>query len=308
MNPALEIMRQRIFMDHSANAKTFVDEEFTIRALVKGVDNVLIEKDAFLPNLHVFNSDGEELPIIKSELTVALYRSQLAKETDSKNIDRLKEFIHKLETKKIRLIWIKIPKKMEANEVRVLHLEYDAKKESKPRKTITMEYNKKLSHSVVYIIKKPEDYDLNNKPHISYRDDLGEIKVSNSWNHDKKLPLDVYQTYFTTSITIRPENLSSLLLRYSFFANRNVISFPLLAAGLLSVSAIFLLIMNHCSANCFVSATTLTSLKNTHVQIAFGIVAASLVLPGLIRNNFIRNYFKFIFLIPLVIAIASILL
>ena len=308
MNPLLEIMRQRIFMDHSADAKTFVDEEFTIRASIEGIDNVLIEKDAFLPNLHVFNSDGEELPVIKSELTVALYRGELIKEKDPKNIDRLKEFIHKLETKEVRLLWIKLPKKMKVNEVRVLHLKYDAKKEAKPRKTITVEYNKKLSHSVIYIIKKPEDYDLSNKPHIVYQNDLNETKVFDSWNHDKKSPLDVYQTYFTTSITIKPENLRSLLLRYSFFANRNVISFPLIAAGLLSTLAIFLLIMNHFSINYLVTDATLISLKNNHVQITFGIVAVSLVLPGLIRNNFIRNYFKFVFLIPLFIAIASILL
>ncbi len=35
-------------MDHTATSKTFINEEFTIRALIDDVDNIMIEKDTFL--------------------------------------------------------------------------------------------------------------------------------------------------------------------------------------------------------------------------------------------------------------------
>ena len=308
MNPVLEIVRQRIFMDHTATSKTFINEEYTIRSLDDKINNIMIEKDYFLPNLHIFDSDGTELPLIKTELTVALQRGQLAAETDPENIKRLKKYINKLENRETHLLWIKLPKSMNKNDVRVINLEYDAMKEAKPRRNMTVEYNKKLSHSVIYIIKKPEDYDIKNNPFISYQDINNVRKTINSWKSKEQTPLEIHQTYYNTSIIIRPGKIRSLILTYSFTANKNVISFPLLAATLLTISAIFLIIMNHCDSNCLVSNATIESLKKTHVQISFGIVAASLVIPGLIRNDFIRNSYKFAFLVPLVFAIIAILL
>lgn len=294
-------------MDHTATSKTFINEEFTVRALIDGIDNIMIEKDTFLPNLRIFNSDGEELPIVKTELTVALHRGQLAKETNPETVKQLQNFIYKLENRDTHLIWIKLPKKMNRNDLRVINLEYDAMKEPKPHGTITIEYNKKLSHSVVYIIKKPEDYDIKNNPQISYQDNNNDHKVTNSWNSENDLPYEVYQTFYSVSLIIRPEKIRSMLLRYSFTANKNVISFPLLAAALLSISAFFILLINHCTSDCLVSDTTVLGIKNSYVQISFGIVVSSLVIPGLIRNNFIRNSYKFVFLIPLALGIISIL-
>lgn len=307
MNPVLEIVRQRIFMDHTAMSKTFINEEYTIRSLDDGINNIMIEKDDFLPNLHVFDSDGTELPIIKTELTIALQRGQLAAETDSVHIERLQKYIHKLETRETHLLWIKLPKSMNKNDVRVINLKYDAMKEPKPRRNMTIEYTKKLSHSVVYIIKKPEDYDIKDNPRISYQDASGDRHTIDSWNLKQNTSFEIHETYSSTSLIIRPEKICSLVLTYSFTANKNVISFPLLAVALLTLSALSLIIMNHCDSNCIVSEATIESLKKTHVQISFGIVAASLVIPGLIRNEFIRNSYKFAFLIPLTVAIISIL-
>ncbi len=259
-----------------------------------------------IPNLHIFDSDGGELPIIRTELTVALQRGQLANET-GENVERLQNFIHRLENRETHLIWIKLPKKMKRNDLHVINLEYDAMNEPKPRGTITIEYNKKLSHSVVYIIKKPEDYDIKNSPQISYQDNNNDHKVTNSWDTDQDTPFEVYQTFYSTSLIIRPKKIRSMLLSYSFTANKNVISFPLLAASLLSISAFFILLVNHCDSNCLVSDSTVLGIKNSYIQISFGIVVASLIIPGLIRNDFIRNSYKFVFLIPLALGIISIL-
>jgi len=79
--------------------------------------------------LTVYDSDGEELPVMPNNYTKILLKSWIKlAETDEKG--ELKEILLKMKSGKLNLIWIKLSenKKIEKNESRVINLEYNAVK------------------------------------------------------------------------------------------------------------------------------------------------------------------------------------
>lgn len=308
----IQILRQRIFINHSSTAKTFITEEYTVRSLGNGVDNIFIEKDQFLPNLLIFDSDGEELPIIRNDFTLQLLENKKKTSQDEDEKNKYQEYIDNIKNKKVYMLWIKIPpnKKMIKNQLKIINLEYDAIKDRKPTKKIETVYKRSSLHSVFYIIKKPEDYDFSNKPHISLTDNNDKYSEFFNWNIKPGDPIYVTETYNSLSVTIIPDRTKSVYIAYSFSANKNIISFPLLAVGLLSLASVLLLILNNCSylnACGFLEIHSARVLFDKKVEFLVGVMAASVVLPGLIRNDFIRNTYKYFFLIPLVIAFIALL-
>ena len=126
----VQVLRQRYFVNHNPDAKTPLIEEYTIIGnKEKGAENVILQSQDFLPNLTVYDSDGEELPVMPNNYTKILLKSWIKlAETDEKG--ELKEILLKMKSGKLNLIWIKLSenKKIEKNESRVINLEYNAVK------------------------------------------------------------------------------------------------------------------------------------------------------------------------------------
>ena len=126
----VQVLRQRYFVNHNPDAKTQLIEEYTIIGnKEKGAENVILQSQDFLPNLTVYDSDGEELPVMPNNYTKILLKSWIKlAETDEKG--ELKEILLKMKSRKLNLIWIKLSenKKIEKNESRVINLEYNAVK------------------------------------------------------------------------------------------------------------------------------------------------------------------------------------
>jgi len=304
-------MRQRIFMDHSSKAKTFINEEFTIRALDKDISNFMVDTDGFRPNLHVYDSDGEELPIVKTKFLIGLYRRRLSQSSDTKVIEDTQKIIRQLENKEKHIIWVKFPenKKMKLHEIRVINFEYDAIKERKPGKTITTEYNRQLCHSVIYVIRKPEDYEFSSRPHITFETNGEEPQTFRDWDVNRDSPIDIHETFSSTAIDIDTAQIKSLIISYSFTPSKNIISFPIIGACLLSIMALLILVINNCDPNdCFFAEDIVSSVTTSQIQFLVGIIAASIVIPGLIRNDYIRNSYKYLFMIPVAISIVALFL
>lgn len=320
MNPLIEIKRQRIFIDHSSNAKTFINEEFTIRSLQDKIDNIIIIKNNFMPNLHVYDSDAEELPIVNNTVTLDLLeRQKSSPECDAETKQKLESFITRMKNKKIYVIWIKLPpiKKMKKNQLKVINFEYDATKDTKPSSKIRTNYQRNLGHSVFFIIKKPEDYDFKGKPQIGWTNNNDDYAILNDWNGKNSNTIRVTETAYTLSLTIKPKTVKTATVTYSFTGTRNIISFPLIAVTLLSIFAFSILILHQCSffqvCDTFhISVTdnsstilTVNDLLEKRIELLSATAAASLVIPRLISNPNIRNDYKYFFLIPLGLSILA---
>ena len=119
------------------------------------------------------------------------------------------------------------------------------------------------------------------------------------------------ETLDTFSVTLKPRTVKSMTVTYSFKATPNVIIFPLSAVVLLSVAALSIPVLDNCSFLnvCVVLENpSVADLLKYRIQFSIGIITASLVLPGLIKNNSVRYHYTHLFFIPLGIAIASFVL
>ncbi|WP_101477874.1 hypothetical protein [Candidatus Nitrosotalea bavarica] len=313
MLEAVDILRQRIFIDHSYKAKTFIKEEFTFRTLFDVVTNVFIVQDHFMPNLHIYDSDGEELPLVSNEHTFALLTGRMRTAVGTERQAK-EDFLQELRDKKKFILWIRIPTKkaLTKNEFRIITLEYDAPKEKQKSNQITTEYKRNALHSVFYIIRKPEDYEFTRKPRIAWTDNKDDYKIFTDWEikKDGTTPMYVNETSDTLSITIRPDVVKSMDISYSFRANKHVVFFPVLAATVLAIATIPLYFSHQCDWFNACGSTvppTIQQLIDHRFDFAIGIIAASFVTAGLIRNEAIRHSHNILFIIPLALALISLI-
>ena len=320
MNPLIEIKRQRIFIDHSSDAKTFINEEFTVRALQSKVDNIIIIKNNFMPNLHVYDSDGEDLPIINNAVTLDLLeRQKNSTKSDKLTKQKLQNYIKRMKKKEIYIIWVKLPpiKKMKKNQLRIINFKYDSPKETKPSSKIKTNYARNLGHSVFYIIKKPEDYDFKGKPQIGWTDDNDEYNLLEKWDSDNNEPIYITQTAYTFSVTIKPRMIKTASISYSFTGTKNIVSFPLVTISLLSIFSFSIFFLHQCEffsvcdqfnisvSNNSSTLLTVNELLEKRIELLSAIAGASLVIPRLISNTNIRYDYKYYFFIPLGLSILA---
>ena len=74
---SIRILRHRFFFDHSFKSKTFITEEYTIISRENRVQSILLTIPYFLINLKVFDSDGEQLPVLPNDMTLSLFESMI---------------------------------------------------------------------------------------------------------------------------------------------------------------------------------------------------------------------------------------
>lgn len=284
-------------------------EEYTIRANIQDVDNILLPKTEFLPNLKIFDSDGEDLALMPNELTYNIFQSR-ADQSSGEEKAMYENTIESMQNG-LNLLWIKLPhgKKMDLNEIRVITLEYDAKRERKPTNKFGVRYERLSDSNVFYIIRKPEDYEFK-KPKIETTTEDGVPLHFVGWTHEKNNLVYYNENFDSISITIKPEFPNPVEICYSFTENKNIISFPLIAVGMLSLVALPLFILRFCDwfSYCIKPLpASLTEIYTHQSEFIVGVLGASLIIPGLIHNHFIRDSLKWYFLIPVFLVLIILL-
>lgn len=305
----ITILRQRFFIDHSSEAKTFINEEYTIIAnRPEGVTNIILQSTIFLPNLTVYDSDGETLPVMPNRYTRILIESWIEDATANEK-QELTNLLQQMQQQRIFLLWIKLPpqKELKLHQVRTINLEYSAIKEKNNTDEITLDIFSPADHTVFYIIKKPEDYEFA-KQEITTKDNAGkEIKLK-SWKTKKQDLMYVSETFDTLSIASKPNMTQPIQLKYSFRSQWHIVSFPVSAMVLLTSFGLYLFVLQDCKTDptCIMHPLSENSLRllDNSVNIVIGIIAASLVLPRLITNAKIRHSMLMLYFVPIAIAIA----
>jgi len=129
----VKILRQRYFIDHSSNAKTFLTEEYTLISNHDKVSNIILQSNNFLPNLTVYDSDGEKLPVMSNQYTKALIEFWIDNAETDDDRKLLSNLLAKIRNQEIFVIWVKLPpiKVLTKNQVKIINLEYGALKENR---------------------------------------------------------------------------------------------------------------------------------------------------------------------------------
>lgn len=302
----VEVVRQRFFIDHKSDAKTLINEEYTIISRFKLVSNIILQIPNFLANLTVYDSDGEELPVMSNPYTNALIDGWIEDpETDEKQKEHLTNLLEQIKSRQVILIWIKLPpqKAMVKNQVKVFTLEYSSKKEKQSSDEMTLNIFSPLSHRVFYIIRKPEDYDFATQV-LETTNEQGK-KVKLKWKKAEDF-LHRTETFDALSITSSRQTDQPIILYYSFRPKIHIISVPIASLLFLIGAAFYLLFQQDCAADpdCVdtLSQNTVDLLK-IKFHIGAGIIGASLILPRLITNPSIRHGMLKIYFIPVALAV-----
>jgi len=307
----VEILRQRYFIDHSAEARKFVTEEYTLMSKGDDISNIFLKVPYFLPNLVVTDSDGEELPVLPNSHTRSLIDTMIDEYTNKNQkqmVKELKELQDNLHQQKFFLIWIKLPerKKLSNNEVRIINLEYNSTLEE-VGKFIHLIVKSPEDYSVFYIIKYPEDHDLDTQLIWAFIEKDG--PTISTWKDPTQTLVYYTPTFDSISITPKSHVTNDLMLIYSFKPQPKIVIFPKIIIGLLSLFAIGLIIFNSCEIipGC-ININSVSQIVNKEIEISMGIIAASFVLPALIHNAEIRHKLKWAFFLPIILAVIAILI
>ena len=300
----VEVVRQRFFIDHKSDAKTLINEEYTIISRFKSVSNIILQVPNFLPNLTVYDSDGEELPVMSNPYTNALIDGWIEDSKTDEQKEQLTNLVEQIRRCEVFLIWIKLPpqKALVNNQVKIINLEYSSKKEKESSNEMTLTIFSPLSHIVFYIIRKPEDYDFD-KQVLETINEQGK-KVKLKWKKAEHF-LHKTETFDALSITSNSKIDQPFILHYRFRPKIHIISVPLLALSVLIGASLYLLVQQNCVSDpkCIdtLSQNTIDLLK-IKFHIGGGIIAASLVLPRLTNNPSIRHSMLLLYFIPVGLA------
>ena len=302
-----EVLRQRLFLDHSPEAKTFVNDEYTIRCNKDNLTNIILDYPDFLPNLNVYDSDGEELPILPKSYVKALLSIWINKSKNDTEKNEFENLLKEIDDGSRYLIWIKLPeeKALKINEIKLFTLEYGTQKVKSNDEDYVLKIISPDIHSVYHIIKVPEDYNFANQKIILSDVNGHETKIEKNWNKNKDL-VNVAETHDSLSINPNPEVSQSISLTYSFKPKWPVISFPVSILVFLSLGSLYLFYLNYCPDCTSLVFDGSSSILLKKIEISLSIILASLVLPRLIKNDYVRHYLLIWYFVPIAISIITI--
>lgn len=315
MGTEIEIIRKRYFIDYTTKSEKHFADEYTLYCISDnkdGVDNIFLKIPKVLPNLRIFDGDGEELPLITNKLLVALLSKNIrdAKDVDLQN--RLNTILTDINERNYYVLWIKLPsnKKIKKGEAKVITLEYDARPDELNLGMHIQEL-KSEKYEVFYIIKPPEDYEISDVNFLIYDSKGNTLKRHETkWENKKGEPIYFDPEHRNISIRIRPEITDEIAMSYTINAQKSIVRLPKITLYFLIASSIAVFITNGIFANvtesCFYSlCLDLSDVHAENAEISVGIIGASLIIAGFINNHDIRDSIKWRFFIPLIISVLT---
>jgi len=318
MGTEIEIIRKRYFIDYTSKSEKHFSDEYTLYCISdneEGVDNIFLKIPLVLPNLRIFDADGEELPLITNKLLVALLNKNIKDATNDAVKTRLSKILDDVDTRKYFVLWIKIPssKRMHKGDAKVITLEYDAKQDDLNADTHIQEL-KSEQYEVFYVIKPPQDYEITNTDFLIYDSNGNKLKRHEKvWENKKGEPIYFDDKHRIISIRVRPEIIDEIIISYSFKAQRSIVSLPNITLYFLILSSVCTFILNSIFTELFniCWGFLCVNLENIHAknaEINIGIIGSSLIIAGLIHNHNIRDSIKWKFFIPIIIATITLFL
>lgn len=299
----VQILRQRFFIDHTANAKTLITEEYTFESNHNRVSNIILQFPKFLPNLSVFDQSGEELPVMTNLYTQALLESWI-EDSVSPTREELQHCLDQMISRQIYILWIKLPadKELMSGDNLILNFEYGAERENRKSKDLTLKLFPS-SHNVFYIIKKPDDFEFDKRT-IRWIDENNESHFVNSWHRHRQNILYYTETNDSVSLTSKADSNNQITLNYSFRPKLEIVALPVIAILLLTGVSVLLWTLQWCTSidSCTLQKNS-KELFDRRFELGVFIITSSLVLPRLVSNNTIRFRMLFAISLPIVITL-----
>src|SRR5574341_214224 len=219
----LEIIRNRIFINHSSPINREITDEITILNNSKeSKKDIFLETKGFMPGLRVLDYDGSEIGYLPNEYMKALASSLAPKSA------KWKQIRDDLQSRKKGYLWLRVPdgKEIKPTELRVIKLQYLDNENpsfvrkslfSIPRYTVEKIITLDEMYDTFYVIKSPEGFTINYK--ILEKTKTGEGKSTEMTKQDR-LYIDKTEDHISARIPDIPGFEVRVKMNYDILLNK----------------------------------------------------------------------------------------
>lgn len=209
------------------------------------------------------------------------------------------------------MIWIKLPpsKTLAKKQIKIINLKYNIEQKYKKESEIKLRMLFNENRKTFYTIKKPIDHDFT-KQNILVKSTKNENIEIKNWNKKQEY-VHINETDDSVVVTPKTNKVNSIELRYKFHSKPKIISVLISNIIILSLIPSFLIGLSYYSISFNCDMISICQqwlpLLDKKLEIAGGVMGASLILPRLITNSTIRHKLLYYYLIPIVLSIYLIL-
>ena len=286
---SMEIIRQRLFIDHDSKSQKAITVEYTIRSKLDKLKNIFLNYEKFLPNLIIQDAKNSMLPLMSSKDIELLYNYHI-EITDGGQKLELQNELKDIKDNKKYLIWVSLKNDpLLKNEIRTFTLSYMPEIQNVKRPTILIKINKQ-NYPVYYSLFSSNNFNFNKPKFTILKDNM--VKTINT----PPKHVNIYNSYQSMSLRITTEIDYDLILTYSFGILPSSKSLTVCGSFILSSLPIAFLII----ATKNISGFELFTQKQ--IEIALFVIGASLVLPSIQPDLSIRRSLMLWYLLPIIFA------
>lgn len=295
-SPKIKILRLRLFILHEHREQISIESEYTIKSKSKGLENIMIVTDGFMPNLKVKDNDGHVLSVMTREDTQRLIR-QYIKKSHGERRTKYEDLLSKISSGQLHVVWIKLPKSraMIKNEIRTFVLAYSPY-ETESNSLLTIQV-KERTYTLYYTLFAPDEFDFKNTRYRLNKDNA--IKPS----AEKPDNVQTFKTYNSTIFRITSKFKDNFEILYSF-KPASASSMPTkIGLWTLAGFAAAILALKHVV---FWGEPPDIAVFSRQIEIGLFTIGGSLLLPQLASNRFVRSRYTKWYWIP--VALGALLL
>ena len=287
---SMEIIRQRLFIDHDNKNQRQITVEYTIRSKLPKLKNIFLNYEKFLPSLVIQDEKNSQIPLMPSRDVEILYQYHIDK-TNSDEKSQLQSELQDIRSNKKYLIWISLKKQpLSENEIKIFTLSYLPEIKNVKKPEIFIKINKQ-NYPVYYSLFSPNSFNFN-KPKFTILTNNGiEIKK------DPPEYVNIYNSYQSMALRV-PTNID-----YDFSVTYSLTPLPS-SKVLTQLCSFFLLAL---PVSFFIIPLIYTSgfepFFQKQVEVALFVIGASLLLPNIQPDHSIRRRLMLWYLLPIILGL-----
>lgn len=287
---SMEIIRQRLFIDHDSTNQRKIVVEYTIRSKLPKLKNIFLNYDKFLPSLLIQDGKNNILPLMASKDVEILYTYYVENSKGQEKLLLEKE-LEAIQSQKKHIIWISLKNNpLPLDEITTFTLTYLPQTETVKNPEIFIKINKQ-NFPVYYSLFSPNSFNFEKPKFIILKDD-GIEENDKPPNH-----VEVYNSYHSMSLRVRHEIDHDFGVIYSLTAMPASKILTKIGGLFLCVFPIVYFII----VNYHISGFESFLLKK--IEVGLFVIGASLVLPNIQSDHNVRSQLMIWYLLPIILGL-----
>lgn len=287
---SMEIIRQRLFIDHDSKHQRKITVEYTIRSKLPKLKNIFLNYDKFLPSLIIQDEKNNILPLMSSKDIEILYTYHIENSSGSDK-SLLENELKEIQDQKKHIIWISLKDKpLLEDQITTFTLTYLPQLGNVKNPEIFIKINTQ-NFPVYYSLFSPNSFNFEKPNFITLKND----KVETGDTPPEHV--EVYNSYHSMSLRVRDEIDYDFGLTYSLTAApTSKILTKINAVFLCIMPIMYFLVINQ-------GILGFELFLERKIMIGLFVIGASLVLPNIQPDQDIRKTLMIWYLLPTILGL-----